>query len=789
MEDFSQWEFDVLVDPSLPEDLPGQKKFQTVQSAAEFCRSGSPDCPVVIGIAPGVYFLNGSETNPGLVIKRDYIKLLGLSNDARDVVLADNRGEFQGSQKQRSMSVEVCSIGFGAENISFYNYCNEPLVYPRNPSCNRPARSNSETQAYVLKVSGGDGKPSDRLYFKNCRFVSWLDTLAVGAKRAYFKDCYIQGTDDFMGANGVFLYEDCILGCYSGYPIYGAGHGSAGMVLLRCKFVSLHPERPQVPLNMSKVPGALAVIGCTFPNHAKLGWCKKLPSTKDFYYYNLRFDNGKTAVIPGSEVCACALTSQQVKGFNPWNLLRGEDGWDPGNCREKYAELGDIPVRTTIFQDEVQTALDVLHAEVSPMELRSWNLAIQPAQKHGWNFLRTGRDAGSFHIQVFPERLSADTSILVRGPAKIQKISAHKFSVTGDNYSQETETAVVTASAPNGISAAVPFSIAPALLPPPIAREPSLSFDGRYFQLSYKLEGIESGEDMSEIIWYRISRDDRQEIPLSASNGIGPRRSYSPSSGDIGSFLAAVIVPKSSRSGFGIPVSVTSPEPVSKDQITKTSFESDFSEVVCLDTSKEVPEIPSGCWNASGRWVYGVGYDGASENGLLTQSQFCRLDYRVDHFAGDMSLQLLLDPENRAGQGFGGPEQFQEVYLKYDPVTRSGYGVRYTRIPEDARSVQFQLFSYKDGAAVPISEAKLSRAFRPGCKIELDAKGNTLIFKASSNADGEPAAVSLSASIEPNAFGGFGIYHTGTVAIGNRTSLRHIRVDFQSYLNFSVDDN
>ncbi len=780
MEDFSQWTFDVLVDPSLPEDLPSQKKFQTVQSAVDYCQSGSPDCPIIIGVAPGVYFLNGSETTPGLVIKRDYIKLLGLSNDAKEVVLADNRGEFQGSQKQRSMSVEVCGIGFEAENISFYNYCNEPLVYPRSPSCNRPARSNSETQAYVLGVSGGGGKLSDRLYFKNCRFVSWLDTLAIGAKRAYFKDCYIQGTDDFMGASGVFLYEDCILGCYSGYPIYGAGRGSAGMVLLRCKFASLHPDRPQVPLNLSKVPGALAVIGCTFPNNANLGWCKKLPYTKDFYYYNLRYENGEPAVIPGSEVCACALTSQQVKGFNPWNLLRGEDGWNPGNCRKEYEGLGDIPVRTTIFQDEVQKTLDVLQAEVSPIELRSWKLAVQSVREDGWNFLRTGRDANSFHVQVFPQRLCADTSILVRGPAKIQKISAHKFSVTGDNYSQKTETAVVTASASNGISSAVPFSIAPALQPPPTVRESSLSFDDNAFRLSYELEGTGNGENTSEIIWYRINKANGQEIPLSASNGMGPRLFYSPSSGDIGSFLAAVIVPKSSRSGFGIPVSVALSEPVSKNQVCKSAFESNFSEVVCLDISKEISEIPSGCWNVTGEWVYGVGCDGASKNGLLTQSQFCRLDYRLDNFAGDMSLQLLLDPEKRAGQGFGGPEQFQEVYLKYDPVTRSGYGVRYTRIPQNARAVQFQLFSYKNGVAAPISEAKLSRAFRPGCKIEMETKRDTLFFKASSNAEGEMDSVNLFASIELNAFGGFGIYHTGTVAIGNRTSLRHIRVDYQN---------
>jgi len=778
MQTFAQWKFDILVNPALPVSNPAEGKFQTLHEAATFCQSGSKSQSVVIGIMPGVYFLNGTETSPGLMIERDYIKLLGLSTDARDIVLADNRGEFQGSAKQRSMTLEVRGTGFEAENITFYNYCNEPLIYPRDPSLNRPARSSSETQAYVIGVSGGSGKPSDRVYFRNCRFISWLDTLAIGAERAYFKECYIQGTDDFMGANGVFLYEDCELGCYSGYPIYGAGRRSAGMVLLRCRFVSLHPERGQVPLNMSKEPGLLAVISCTFPNNAKLGWCKKLPLSKNFYYYNLRFENGQTAEIPGSEKCARALTSEQVKGFNAWNLLRGDDDWNPGGVREKYADLGNIPVRVDIVQDEVQGEMETLHAKVSPLELMSWKLAVRSVRESDWNFLRTGRGAASFHVRVFPERLSAEASLLVRGPAKLHKLSSDKFSITGDNYGEKTQTAVVTAAASNGIPAEVPFLIAPAFLPPPTVQDLSLAADGDGFRLSYKLEGAENCEDISEIVWYRTGRDGSGGIPLSASNGTGPRKEYSPSIGDAGCFLTAVIVPKSSRSSFGTPVSVTSAEPVAEGQIRQGAFESDFSEIACIDVSGETEKIPSGCWSVAGSWLYGIGYDGAAQAGLLTNSQFCRLDYRQDGDFGDMLLTLSLDPEKRAGQGFGGPGQFQEVYVKYDPVSRSGFGVRYTRVPQDARAVQFQLFSYENSNAVPISETKLSRAFRTGCQIQLEAKGNELSFKAASDADGEYDSVNLSATITPNGFGGFGIFHTGTTATGNRTCLRHIQVKF-----------
>ena len=108
----SPWSYDLLVDPALPGDLPEENRFRTIRSAAEFCKGGTKERPAVIGILPGVYFLGGTEEDPGLIIRRDYLKLLGLSQDARDVVQADNRGEFQGSKKQRSMTVEVRGTGF-----------------------------------------------------------------------------------------------------------------------------------------------------------------------------------------------------------------------------------------------------------------------------------------------------------------------------------------------------------------------------------------------------------------------------------------------------------------------------------------------------------------------------------------------------------------------------------------------------------------------------------------------------------------------------------------------------
>ena len=62
-------------------------------------------------------------------------------------------------------------------------------------------------QAVALHTEG------DRLKFINCRILGNQDTIYTGAKftRLYFKDCYIDGTTDFIFGPSTALFEDCII--------------------------------------------------------------------------------------------------------------------------------------------------------------------------------------------------------------------------------------------------------------------------------------------------------------------------------------------------------------------------------------------------------------------------------------------------------------------------------------------------------------------------------------------------------------------------------------------------
>ena len=124
--------YDYLVDGNLPQDDVAHKKFKTLQAAYEAAPAGTEEKPTVIGIEPNVYQLPGGDRVPSMVINKNWITLLGLTNNRRSVVLADNRGLSEGSSDDGFMLMVNCT-GFTARNLTMLNYCNCDYEYPGDP--------------------------------------------------------------------------------------------------------------------------------------------------------------------------------------------------------------------------------------------------------------------------------------------------------------------------------------------------------------------------------------------------------------------------------------------------------------------------------------------------------------------------------------------------------------------------------------------------------------------------------------------------------------------------------
>ncbi|GAA0179965.1 hydrolase [Lithospermum erythrorhizon] len=92
-----------------------------------------------------------------------------------------------------SATMSIFAPNFIAYNISFQNTA---------PS---PDPGEAGGQAVALRISG------DQAAFYGCGFYGAQDTLNDDKGRHYFKECFIQGSIDFIFGNGRSIYEDCTI--------------------------------------------------------------------------------------------------------------------------------------------------------------------------------------------------------------------------------------------------------------------------------------------------------------------------------------------------------------------------------------------------------------------------------------------------------------------------------------------------------------------------------------------------------------------------------------------------
>ncbi|MFZ0340321.1 MAG: pectinesterase family protein, partial [Terracidiphilus sp.] len=348
--DTTHYAYDYLVDSSLQQDDPAQKKFKTLQAAYAAAPAGTPDRPTVIGIKPDVYFLRGGDTEASMTITKNYITLLGLTDDRRKVVLADNRGNKEGASNNGYILM-VNATGFTMMNLTLVNYCNLDYEYPDNPSKNLKMRSPVITQAVALQADG------DKHVYSHVALLSRLDTTFIRTTRSYFTHVYIEGTDDFIGGGRVGVWEDSEV--Y--FPTGNGVMSSYGMAFINTVFKAARG------LEFYKgFRNPVALIHCTMPVNtprSPVAWMVwKAPERQNVFAltYQTKDASGKPAVIydsivgPHAFTLSRELTAEQARAFNPWNMLRATpdgkvDDWDPAGVREKYANDGSDVFRMALM--------------------------------------------------------------------------------------------------------------------------------------------------------------------------------------------------------------------------------------------------------------------------------------------------------------------------------------------------------------------------------------------------------------------------------------------------------
>src|ERR1017187_8904003 len=114
--------YNILVDGTLTQNNPSANQYTNSQDAYAAAPAGTAANPTVIGIKPNLYNINGGQYTPGLTISKNYITLLGLTNDQRNVVLYGNLGNEEGAgsatQTYNGYVIVVSATGFTARNLT-----------------------------------------------------------------------------------------------------------------------------------------------------------------------------------------------------------------------------------------------------------------------------------------------------------------------------------------------------------------------------------------------------------------------------------------------------------------------------------------------------------------------------------------------------------------------------------------------------------------------------------------------------------------------------------------------
>ncbi|XP_027349166.1 probable pectinesterase 15 [Abrus precatorius] len=166
-------------------DLKGCGNFSSVQKAVDAVPESSCDTTLII-VDSGTY-------REKVVVQANKTNLILQGQGYLNTIIEWNDTANSTGGTSYSYSFAVFASKFTAYSISFKN------------TAPPPSQGVVGAQAVAMRVTG------DQAAFHGCGFYGAQDTLNDDNGRHYFKECFIQGSIDFIFGNGRSLYEDCTI--------------------------------------------------------------------------------------------------------------------------------------------------------------------------------------------------------------------------------------------------------------------------------------------------------------------------------------------------------------------------------------------------------------------------------------------------------------------------------------------------------------------------------------------------------------------------------------------------
>lgn len=288
----------------------GTGEFRTVSEAVEVCRAFM-EYHKVIYVKKGIY-------KEKLIIPQwlTNIEILGEDRDATVITYDDHAnivnpltGKGMGTFRTYTVKVEGSSITF--KNITIEN------------------NSARLGQAVALHTEG------DRLIFINCRLLGHQDTVYTGiaGTRLFFKDCYIEGTTDFIFGPSTAWFENCEIHSRANSYITAASTPQDrpyGYVFNNCRLTA-DADIDKVYLGRPwRDYGYTLFMNCDMGRHIRPEgwhhWQKERQQTARYMEYNNR---GEGAATDKRAAWTRQLTKKEAQKITMETVFAINDTWAP----------------------------------------------------------------------------------------------------------------------------------------------------------------------------------------------------------------------------------------------------------------------------------------------------------------------------------------------------------------------------------------------------------------------------------------------------------------------------
>ena len=283
----------------------GTGNFRTLQEAIESARAFM-DYTVTIYVKNGVY--------KEKVIVPSWVENIDIIGEDRDktIITYDDHANINKMGTFRTYTVKV-----EGSDITFKNLTIE----------NNAAQLG---QAVALHTEG------DRLKFINCRILGNQDTIYTGAKftRLYFKDCYIDGTTDFIFGPSTALFEDCIIHSKRNSYVTAAStpkEAKYGYVFKHCKLTA-EPGVDKVYLGRPWRPYAYTLfIECELGKHiVPAGWHNWGKQSNEETARYMEYKNtGEGANVTERVAWSKQLTKKEAEAVTVDAIFGTQSNWNP----------------------------------------------------------------------------------------------------------------------------------------------------------------------------------------------------------------------------------------------------------------------------------------------------------------------------------------------------------------------------------------------------------------------------------------------------------------------------